>query len=267
MRVWILLALASTTSCVLLTGDDYADGGSTRSGATASAGTGAGTGGSTSANGCPAKGGPMVNLGTYCIDATEVTRGQYREFLAAAVKPISSTDLLCRNENATYEPVGWDPNGVDDLLPVTNVDFCDAWDLCRFFEKRLCGGPGGAEIDSETYTTEDEATDEWILACTNGGKWDYPYGPDPIPGVCNMSGGVEEVASSPSCQGVEAYAGIYDLGGNVAEWVNVCHNGYCRFNGGTFGASGDECGSWGVGSLRMDPIEWVGIRCCADPLP
>lgn len=118
----------------------------------ADAGTEAGTdaqpgtdGGSNSEGGPSCKGdhGPApVDVGTYCVDSTEVTGRQYLEFLAAKAGDTSGQPVDC-SWNTTFEPAAdIDPNE----YPVAFVDWCDALAYCTWAGKRLCGKIGGGPL-------------------------------------------------------------------------------------------------------------------------
>jgi len=84
------------------------------------------------------------------------------------------------------------------------------------------------------------------------------------------------VGSMPQCQSQEAaYAGVYDLAGNVWEWEDACRGtagagDACAFRGGDYTETGSSdlvCGPPAAG-LRADTSDVsfkVGFRCCSDP--
>ena len=75
------------------------------------------------------------------------------------------------------------------------------------------------------------------------------------------------VASHPRCQG--GLAGLFDMAGNVSEWVSDCKESYCRFRGAGF-ISNDpvdlfaSCQSACSGNQKTLKSGTVGIRCCRD---
>src|SRR5262249_6416251 len=79
--------------------------------------------------------------GTFCIDATEVTNGAYKAFLAASPDP-SAQPAFC-GWNTDYSPSSF--YGPDDH-PVVYVDWCDAYAYCEAAGKRLCGAIGGGAV-------------------------------------------------------------------------------------------------------------------------
>lgn len=214
---------------------------------------------------CRGTQGPQpVNVGGYCIDATEVRRLDYDAFLAAKAGDTSGQPADC-SWNTTYEPLyGSDgPN-----WPVLGIDWCDAFMYCRWAGKRLCGRIGGGTTPPAIVTNA--LGDEWHRACTNGGTRAFPYGDTYEDGRCNTAGlesDAVDVASYPRCEG--GYPGLFDMAGNSWEWSDNCdgagadgtcylrgqafasnHNGMCRF---TFEQRRD-------GDGQAD----ISFRCCSD---
>ncbi|HQY63501.1 MAG: SUMF1/EgtB/PvdO family nonheme iron enzyme [Myxococcales bacterium] len=168
-----------------------------------------------SACACPAR---MVTVpkatgGAYCIDETEVTKGDYDKFLRANVD-VTRQDGACRaapppgsppgtppsTGNTTFVPNGnWPPPqplSTSYGLPVTNVDWCDAAAYCTWAGKVLCGDTSGAAIPAAEYATAFTRADKdaWYNACSAQGANAYPYGPTYMsgpmpPAPCNTSPG------------------------------------------------------------------------------
>ncbi len=224
---------------------------------------------------CPSRHGPsMVRVGGFCIDSTEVTVAQYAEFLAAPDVPDDQPPGCAWNK--TFRPDYWwraTPFESDaglssaevDSMPVTVVDWCDARAFCAWAGKRLCGRVGGGPslAASEVSTT----ASEWFVACSRKGARLYPYGDDFDGTACNGvgSGHREPVASSPGCVG--GYDGLFDMTGNVAEWIDDCGDGSaCAMMGGNFGF---PQGSLHCGASDPQPGDagypQGGFRCCATP--
>jgi formylglycine-generating enzyme required for sulfatase activity len=165
----------------------------------------------------------------------------------------------CAN-NTSYVPTGDWPFVDRPKHPVTWVHWCDAYAYCKWAGKRLCGRiGGGADVADPNYTPE---LSQFGNACTNGGRTNFSYGGardayysltsfdrNSCNGFENESTGCqtsscESIAGGtlPTCQSSEAgYGGVFDLNGNVAEWVHHCDpnapppesgRAFCRNNGG-----------------------------------
>lgn len=209
---------------------------------------------------------PSPGFSSYCMDATEVTYGEYAEFVAD--QPPFDNDLCEFNVNGYTPEELWPPESDqgDAALPnyiqkpVRHVDWCDAAAYCSFKNKRLCGsidgGPGNVAL------LDSFLDDQWYNACTALGTNEYPYGDNFIDDSCSES--VTDASSLPdnvrqhagavitSCQG--GSAGIYQMSGNIAEWVDACV--------GATGA-GDTCAIRGGSFASTDAAE---VLCSADAL-
>ncbi len=205
----------------------------------------------------------------YCIDATEVTVGDYRAFLDAGVKT-SEQSATCVG-NADFQPAGGLSGQESD--PVTNVDWCDALKYCVWAGKRLCGNLSTGSNPFESYA--DPGSSEWYAVCSSGGRSRYPYGKAYDSSACtgaDSGGALTPVGSSDACK----VNGVYDLSGSVWEWENSCTSS------GPDGGSGERCRIRGGGyddvasSLACDADSAldrsasradVGFRCCQGALP
>ncbi|MEZ4461496.1 MAG: hypothetical protein R3E66_17605 [bacterium] len=84
--------------------------------------------------------------------------------------------------------------------------------------------------------------------------------------------GFVDVGTLPGCHSPDAaYAAVYDLSGNAAEWDNSCDgdepDSACRIRGGSFEFNdvGLRCAmAENLRWPRMRRVESVGFRCCAD---
>jgi formylglycine-generating enzyme len=214
------------------------------------------------------RGPEMIQTGAMAIDVTEVTQAQYEEFLNANV-PIESQDQTTCFWNDSFAPARgcgtFDPV-VRPNHPVLCIDWCDAVAFCKWAGKRLCGKIGGGEGPrAEMF---DPAKNEWYAACTDNGRFAFPYGNAYQAGRCVDSDGSAPVTSRSSCTG--GYAGLFDVSGNAAEWADTCtHTGDAARN--------ESClargGSWkgGINNLRCDSSDAytrdtrgtaIGFRCC-----
>jgi formylglycine-generating enzyme required for sulfatase activity len=209
----------------------------------------------------------MVRIGTYCIDATEVTAAQYALFVAAGVR-IDTQPLECAF-NTSFAP---NVQIAADNLPARFVDWCDARAYCAWAGKRLCGAVGGGP---SLYANPDLPHEEWFMACSANNTRAYPYGQTYEAGACNaVAGGGDApvfVGSKMGCEG--GFPGLFDMSGNVREWTNACNS---EVDGGTEecitrgGASDDLADRLTCGNRETDPRKYtsvrLGFRCCSDAL-
>jgi len=229
---------------------------------------------------CPSGRGPsMIKVGSFCIDSTEVTNLQYKPFVDDPKVDLSQQAEPCKKINTSFFPSTSEGGGLNVATradhPVVNVDWCDAWAYCKWAGKRLCGTIGGGTLQPGAATVP--SVSQWSWSCTKGGLYAYPYGTDFKTGVCNvgkpdMGLNTVPVASKRLCTG--GFDDIYDMVGNVEEWVDFCRkdtvedpdNGIvCGLMGGAFTAKEMEGGT--CDDFYDDPImdHWVGrgFRCCA----
>ena len=208
----------------------------------------------------------------FCIDATEVTRTQYDEWLSTS--PSTSGQPSACSWNDSYMPACEWPPGAEGDLPVVCVDWCDALAYCSGVGKRLCGKIGGGANALEDHA--DATKSQWYAACSSGGTQVYPYGDVFSESACNGydsgPGRTVPVASLAGCQSaVSGYQGVFDLSGNVWEWEDSCSGNAgatdrCRARGADFAG--------GVSNLRCDhdtdrdrdrQNDDLGFRCCSSP--
>jgi len=245
-------------------------------------GTAGGAGGTVDpSGGCP-KGLPgplLVEVSTpggkkYCIDSTEVTGEQYRAFFEAKVLPVnglpdmSGQPVGCE-DNTSYTD-GWVHNSPQGAMPAYDVDWCDAYMFCAWAGKHLCGAVGGGAITSLAEMNDPEKS-EWYNACSSGGRYEYPYGDTYEPTACNtedyagMKPLPREVPAVETCRGAEPpFDAVFDMLGNVSEWVNWTEADRKGAVGGSYNgepftcASGAALGAWNSRSPSL------GFRCCAE---
>ena len=197
-------------------------------------------------------------IDAYGIDAFETTVAEYQVFLVANVP--KQTDEACEWNN-TYEPnpVVFDFPYPD--MPIHGVDWCDARAYCEWAGKRLCKG--------SFSSVEDAQKSEWYNACTLGGTMTYPYGDSFDPDRCPWLQAPYSPGAVQTCEG--AYAGLFDMVGNVAEWTDACMKNQppgitrCVVRGPGYGTSNT---SWiacsGGSGVLHETFRAVGIRCCED---
>jgi formylglycine-generating enzyme required for sulfatase activity len=227
---------------------------------------------------------PVLVPDGFYVDATEVTRGQYAAWLATEPSA-EGQHPSCVDWNTSFEPTcGW-PANTQPNLPVSCVDWCDAYAYCEGLGKRLCGRLGGGETTTELWESRNESIDQWYNACSGGGQYLWQHGQLHDPAACN---GVDNpwsvcigtgdwptceifpVAALETCQSPDpAFAGIYDLSGNVMEWIDGCtgptRDDNCRTGGGSsqHPAGSLSCEAVEVWAPRFWNNYFLGFRCCA----
>lgn len=138
--------------------------------------------------------------------------------------------------------------------PQVWIGWRDAQAACADQGKRLC--------------TEDE----WTKACVGPSAWMEPYGPEHVEGTCHddvpvgEEGQLGRAGAHPAC--VSAY-GVFDLQGNVSEWVSDPWEGDPTMRvlrGGTMWLSiyGQGCMARHAHQEHGPTHGDDGFRCCAD---
>jgi formylglycine-generating enzyme required for sulfatase activity len=202
----------------------------------------------------------------FCIDVTEVTRGNYEIW-----RVNEGGTILPRSECSPKAGVPSVPSNEQNYLPVRSVDWCDALSFCAAKGKRLCGRIGGGS--TPVADMANHTVDQWNNACTSGGVNAYVYGPYFEGDTCNGAGGsfsnVIEAGGLDSCaSSVSGYEGVYDLLGNVWEWIDACGstatNASCYQRGGDWNASDAQTCDDATAVSRHTRQPQTGFRCCAD---
>jgi formylglycine-generating enzyme len=248
---------------------------------------------------CPSGRGPsMVRVpypdGTFCIDSTEVTRAQYATFTAdIAAKGAAGEMSLEKADICPAIAVEAKPDCMQektvcktncDNHPQVCVNWCAAYAYCKWAGKKLCGGTDGKAI--KTFAGEPR-NNTWLLACGNGVASDgtlrtrYAYGETPNDQACNsprvdacLRGECKTVpvGSLPNCQGQGPYKGVFDLAGNVAEFIDERDSQRVK-SVGARGSSFDDrlaegeangCADVNIQTDSDIATPQVGFRCCAD---
>ncbi len=135
------------------------------------------------------------------------------------------------------------------MIPKTSVSFDEADKLCGSIGKRLC------------------SEEEWERACKGLSMLKYPYDNNFDPNACNAesdSGEDRNVAPSGKFSRCKSTYGIFDMSGNVAEWVYM--------KGGAKGVKGGYVNkpAWAVrcASRKVESgskkSPYYGFRCCMD---
>ncbi|MDQ7781257.1 MAG: SUMF1/EgtB/PvdO family nonheme iron enzyme [Desulfomonilaceae bacterium] len=166
----------------------------------------------------------------FYMGATEVTVGQFREFVRSTNHKTDAEKedggMIWSNKEYRWTPrknMAWNsvPWRISDDQPVVFVSWNDAQAFCRWLSRK----------EKRTYRLPTEA--EWEMACRGGAAWvrfpwgnrlpgdrdtnfgdGYPKLPESLTTVNDGYEFVSPVGSYPP----NAY-GLYDMGGNVMEWV------------------------------------------------
>lgn len=143
-----------------------------------------------------------VNVGAFQMGRTEVTLGQFKQFIAATGRLRLVNDKFMR------------ANAYGDDTPVVWVSWTDAQAFVNWLNKTKPASDRG------TYRLPSEA--EWEFACRAGGRHDYCGGNNASAvGWFYENGGWHPRPVA----GKQANAfGLYDMSGNVDEWVQDCYH-------------------------------------------
>lgn len=152
-----------------------------------------------------------VNVAAFQMGRSEVTLGQFKKFIAATGRINLVNDKFMK------------ANAYGDEVPVVWVTWIDAQAFVNWLNKtKPAGDRGSYRLPSES---------EWEYACRGGGRHDYCGSNN-----ANAVGWYYENGGwhPRPVAGKQANAfGLYDMSGNVDEWVQDCyHDNY-------FGAPAD----------------------------
>lgn len=136
-----------------------------------------------------------VTLSSYWMDIYEVTNGQYALCVA---------DGECKepHEVKSFRRPSYYGNPEFDNYPVVSVDWDQAAAYCEW---------AGGRLPTEA---------EWEFAAKGPEGYSYPWGNTFVSGNLNYAGNgnYDTVAVDENPEDLSAF-GVYDLGGNVSEWV------------------------------------------------
>jgi sulfatase modifying factor 1 len=133
-----------------------------------------------------------VYLDGYYIDLYEVTNDAYAKYIKGT---------------GGKKPLGWNnPNFKEPKQPVVGIAWKEAVNFCEWQNKRL---PTEAE---------------WEKAARGKRPVKYPWGnTPPDSSKLNYNEGIKKTTAVGSFESGKSDYGVYDLSGNVAEWVNDWH--------------------------------------------
>lgn len=128
-------------------------------------------------------------------------------------------------------------------IPSNLISLADAREACRARGARLC------------------TAQQWRAACRGPKQWRHPYGARVEHDRCNgaaSSGELQDLSRTGARDRCKTPSGIYDLAGNVAEWVD---------DGAALG--GDSSTRAPSCDTRVQPADGapgvtIGYRCCVD---
>jgi formylglycine-generating enzyme len=210
---------------------------------------------------CVVRGPKLVKIGDFYIDSTEVTRGQYLQFVKSFSDGPPVQGEYC-SWNDLFSPNDFGDNPATAMLPITDVDWCDADAYCKWANKHLCGS-----IDRTQKLAPDDLLDpelsQWALAC-GGPNLVAPASPH---ANCNDARNAAPWSvSTMTCEG--ASTGIWDLEGNAGEWIDGCRdNQDGKYNECYFAGGGPEldgsCTTISLGYARASARALIGFRCCS----
>ena len=217
---------------------------------------------------------PIEGGGNYCIDAAEVSNGDYEVFFEGN-PPTSAQPSFCA-WNLSWNPTSnWILAPHDD--PIVGVNWCQAYAYCAYVGSHLCGSIQGASVALTSFN--DPTKDAWFNACSAGGTKAYPYGntynASTCDGASSVDGGAANLAppnAYPNCVGGEP--NLFAMSGNAAEWEDSCSGATgatdpCAVRGGSFEDTSPgllRCDSAQVASPLTQPrnstSNAIGFRCC-----
>jgi formylglycine-generating enzyme required for sulfatase activity len=136
----------------------------------------------------------QVFLRTFYIDKKEVTQAEYDRFLRMTKRQKPGFPVFEDDQAKILKPE----------LPAIGVTWSDAEAYCKWAGKRL---PTEAE---------------WEKAGRGEGRRRYAWGDEFVPGHANVDGkedGFQYLAPPGTLEAGRSPYGVYDMTGNVAEWV------------------------------------------------
>ncbi|MBI3603143.1 MAG: formylglycine-generating enzyme family protein [Nitrospirae bacterium] len=136
----------------------------------------------------------QVYLRTFYMDKKEVTQGDYERYVKMTKRGKPFVPVFEDDQSKILKPD----------LPAMGISWADAEAYCKWAGKRL---PTEAE---------------WEKAARGESKRRYPWGDEFGAGHANVDGdedGVKYLAPPGSFESGRSQYGLYDMTGNVAEWV------------------------------------------------
>lgn len=204
-----------------------------------------------------------VVLDSYWIDQTEVTNAMYAKFVQETGYKTDAENKGCSYFVENYDTwvcindVDWshprgpnsDNSGREDF-PVVHISWNDAEAYCKW---------AGSRLPTEA---------EWEKAARGTDARTYPWGEKIDCSRGNFYGCTGDLVKVGSYESGKSYYGLYDMAGNVEEWVNDWYSEtYYQKSPSTnpLGPNTDTFyrvirdGSWGAGGAVRSAARWRGI--------
>lgn len=207
-------------------------------------------------------------------DLHEVTIGQVKK-MAQATNFVSRAEKEGGGyiyENGWAKKSNWNwrqPFGIPgaDLEPAVHLTFDEAQSVCKFFGKRL---PTDREWTQAAYLEDRIVTPKGF---ERGQRYEYPSGKSPKGSHCltgcgiyrgaapsgSLDRGVGHVPALTTAPGVN---GLYDMGGNVWEWIDTGLVDERITRGGSWWYRADRQREEDVATKPRDTrVAYIGFRC------
>ena len=216
----------------------------------------------------------MARVDGFCVDAYEAyvveVDAQGRERPHSPYERVAGKNVRAKS--------------VAGVVPQAYVSRDEAAGACASAGKRLCSSPEFSRAcrgESPAPNWFPYGGSHRVVGVCNEGKfsavaWLFGYHPDRWtyeqfndPRLNQIPNGLARTGAYPRCVSTE---GVYDLVGNLAEWVGDAPDqlGHARFRGGHYGeamANGPGC-LYVTSAHEPEYHDYsVGFRCCADSVP
>lgn len=198
----------------------------------------------------------IVDIDSFYMDQYEVTNTLYKACVEASV-------CKAPNQITSYTRPNYYEEPQFDNYPVINVDWFQAKAYCEW---------RGADLPSEA---------QWEKAARGTDARIYPWGDGISCGKVNYDGCAGDTKAVDSYESGKSPYGIYNMSGNVWEWVDDWYDAYpgnttidLRYGidkvkrGGSFGIVGDySLSSFRINSFPDHDSSNTGFRCARDVTP
>ncbi|NJS36943.1 MAG: formylglycine-generating enzyme family protein [Brachymonas sp.] len=217
----------------------------------------------------------MQRIGRFEIDITEVTVGEFQRF-AQATRHVTAAERTGGNtfEAGWEQRKGWNwrtPFGspASNTEPALHINYPEAAAFCAWVGKRL---PTDSEWGEAAYTERRTSPTDGLIT---GRTYAYPTGDSPQGANClGDCGSAKTVAHAVTSRGKghsevattrRGVNGLFDMGGNVWEWVDSGAAEMKRTRGGSwwYGAASMKDDHQQSKPASMSAV-YIGFRCARD---